>query len=191
MKPVFTFFLIVLVTVGLFCSKRKQKDPLKDQATQNEVVIETRLGNIVFQFLPELAPKTVENFKKLANSEFYNGTTFHRVIPDFMIQGGDPNSKDGNRSNDGMGGPGYNIKAEFSSEKHMRGVVSMARSADPDSAGSQFFVVVKDSPWLDGKYTIFGRVKEGIDVVDKISLVSRDSHDNPLDKIEIQKVYLR
>ena len=119
---------------------------------------------------------------------YYNGTTFHRVIPGFMIQGGDPNSKSDDRSMHGMGGPGYNIKAEFNSKKHKRGIVSMARSQDPDSAGSQFFVVVKDAPFLDGQYTVFGEVVEGMDVADKIVNAKRDGRDNPLERIEIKKV---
>jgi len=156
-----------------------------------EVVIETTKGNIVFELLPELAPEHVKNFEKLASSGFYNGTTFHRVIPGFMIQGGDPNSKDDDRSNDGTGGPGYTIKAEFSQEKHVRGIVSMARATDPDSAGCQFFIIVADSTRLDGKYSVFGRVKEGMDVVDKIVASPRDSRDNPLEKIEMKKVFIR
>jgi peptidyl-prolyl cis-trans isomerase B (cyclophilin B) len=154
-------------------------------------VIETKFGNITVDFLPEIAPKTVENFKKLAGQCFYDGTTFHRVIPGFMIQGGDPNSRSTDRSRHGTGGPGYNIKAEFSRERHTRGAVSMARSSDPDSAGSQFFIVVADAPHLDMQYTIFGRVSSGMDVVDKIVSVSRDARDNPLEKVEMKKVSLK
>lgn len=161
------------------------------QENTKEAVIETTMGTIVFEFLPELAPNTVENFKKLAAKGFYNGTTFHRVIPGFMIQGGDPNSKDSDRSNHGTGGPGYKIKAEFSDEKHVRGIVSMARSAHPDSAGSQFFIMVDSSSHLDGKYTVFGRVKEGMEVVDKIVAAPKDSRDNPLERIEMKQVSLR
>ena len=155
-----------------------------------EAVIETKFGKIVVELLPDLAPKTVENFKKLVEKKFYDDTTFHRVIPGFMIQGGDPNSRDADRSQHGLGGPGYTIKAEFSQEKHVRGIVSMARAADPDSAGSQFFIVVKDAPGLDGQYTVFGRVKEGMDVADKIVAVPRDGRDNPLEKVTM-KVSLR
>ena len=153
----------------------------------NEIaVIETSLGNIEFEFLEDVAPGHVQNFKDLANSDFYNGTIFHRVIPGFMVQGGDPNTKSDDRSSHGMGGPGHTIKAEFNDEPHVRGVVSMARSQDPDSAGSQFFVVVKDSDFLDGQYTAFGRVISGMDVADKIVDSPRDDRDNPIDRIEMK-----
>jgi len=153
----------------------------------NEIaVIETSLGNIEFELLEDVAPGHVQNFKDLANSDFYNGTIFHRVIPGFMIQGGDPNTKSDDRSSHGMGGPGHTIKAEFNDEPHVRGIVSMARSQDPDSAGSQFFVVVKDSDFLDGQYTAFGRVISGMDVADKIVDSPRDDRDNPIDRIEMK-----
>ena len=150
------------------------------------VVIETSLGNIEFELLEDVAPGHVQNFKDLANSDFYNGTIFHRVIPGFMVQGGDPNTKSDDRSSHGMGGPGHTIKAEFNDEPHVRGIVSMARSQDPDSAGSQFFVVVKDSDFLDGQYTAFGRVISGMDVADKIVESPRDSNDNPNERIEMK-----
>ena len=153
----------------------------------NEIaVIETSLGNIEFELLEDVAPGHVQNFKDLANSDFYNGTTFHRVIPGFMVQGGDPNTKSDDRSSHGMGGPGHTIKAEVNDEPHVRGIVSMARSEDPDSAGSQFFVVVKDSDFLDGQYTAFGRVIAGMDVADKIVDSPRDDRDNPIDRIEMK-----
>lgn len=154
-------------------------------------VIETTLGTIEFELLSDQAPGHVKNFKTLAKSSFYNGTTFHRVIPGFMIQGGDPNTKDNDRDNDGFGGPGYQIKAEFNDTPHKRGIVSMARSQNPDSAGSQFFIVVKDSPFLDGKYTVFGRVTRGMDVADKIVSVKTDDRDNPITKVEMKKVYIK
>jgi cyclophilin family peptidyl-prolyl cis-trans isomerase len=158
-------------------------------ASGNEVaVIETTLGDIELELQNDIAPGHVKNFKDLAEKEFYDGTTFHRVIPGFMIQGGDPNTKSDDRSTHGMGGPGYTIKAEFSSTPHTRGVLSMARSQDPDSAGSQFFVVVKDSSFLDNQYTAFGRVTKGMEVVDKIVSVPRDSKDNPDEKVEIKSV---
>ena len=158
-------------------------------ASGNEVaVIETTLGDIELELQNDIAPGHVNNFKDLAEKGFYDGTTFHRVIPGFMIQGGDPNTKSDDRSTHGMGGPGYTIKAEFSSTPHTRGVLSMARSQDPDSAGSQFFVVVKDSSFLDNQYTIFGRVTKGMEVVDKIVSVPRDSKDNPDEKVEIKSV---
>jgi cyclophilin family peptidyl-prolyl cis-trans isomerase len=158
-------------------------------ASGNEVaVIETTLGDIELELQKDIAPGHVKNFKDLAEKGFYDGTTFHRVIPGFMIQGGDPNTKSGDRSTHGMGGPGYTIKAEFSSTPHTRGVLSMARSQDPDSAGSQFFVVVKDSSFLDNQYTAFGCVTKGMEVVDKIVSVPRDSKDNPDEKVEIKSI---
>jgi peptidyl-prolyl cis-trans isomerase B (cyclophilin B) len=153
----------------------------------NEIaVLETPLGKIEFEFLEDLAPGHVKNFKDLANEDFYNDTTFHRVIPGFMIQGGDPNTKSDDRSTHGMGGPGRTIKAEFNDEPHDRGIVSMARAQDPDSAGSQFFVVVKDSHFLDGQYTAFGRVVSGMDVADKIVNSPKDERDNPIERIEMK-----
>jgi cyclophilin family peptidyl-prolyl cis-trans isomerase len=158
-------------------------------ASGNELaVIETTLGDIELELQNDMAPGHVKNFKDLAEKGFYDGTTFHRVIPGFMIQGGDPNTKNDDRSTHGMGGPGYTIKAEFSSTPHTRGVLSMARSQDPDSAGSQFFVVVKDSSFLDNQYTVFGRVTKGMEVVDKIVSVPRDSNDNPDEKVEMKSV---
>ena len=131
-----------------------------------EVTIKTDFGSVKFSLLPELAPETVRSFSKLAKSGFYNGTLFHRVIPGFMIQGGDPNTKNPDQSMWGQGGPGYNLKAEFNSRSHLRGIVSMARAADPDSAGSQFFIVTSDSTFLDKQYTVFGEVTEGMEVAD-------------------------
>ena len=155
------------------------------------VNIETNHGNISFNLLPELAPETVRSFVKLASDGFYDGTLFHRVIPGFMIQGGDPNTKDPNmKSQWGMGGPGFNVKAEFSSRSHLRGIVSMARAQDPDSAGSQFFIVTSDSAFLDRQYTVFGQVKEGMDVADKIVNMDKDGNDCPLEKVVMTKVTL-
>ncbi len=166
------------------------KDGGKDAAKAGEdvAVLQTTMGKIVFRFFDKDAPKHVANFKKLASEGFYNGTTFHRVIPGFMIQGGDPNSKDADRSNDGQGGSGTNIPAEFNSNKHLRGTVSMARASDPNSASCQFFICVAPSSFLDGKYSVFGQVVEGMDAVDKIVGVPRDARDNPLDKVVIEKV---
>ena len=152
--------------------------------------IETNHGKISFELLPDLAPETVRNFEKLAKDGFYDGTLFHRVIPGFMIQGGDPNTKTDNKGSWGMGGPGYNVKAEFSSRSHLRGIVSMARAQDPDSAGSQFFIVTSDSAFLDRQYTVFGQVKEGMDVADKIVNMDRDGNDCPLEKVVMNKVSL-
>ncbi len=152
------------------------------------VNIETNFGKILFKLLPELAPETVRNFEKLAKDGFYDCTLFHRVIPGFMIQGGDPNTKTDNKGSWGTGGPGYNIKAEFSSRSHLRGIVSMARSQDPDSAGSQFFIVTADSTFLDRQYTVFGEVTEGMDVADKIVSLERDGNDCPLEKVQMLHV---
>ena len=154
----------------------------------DEARIETNFGNIKFKLLPDLAPETVRNFVKLAKSGFYNGTLFHRVIPKFMIQGGDPNTKDSDKSKWGLGGPGYNIKAEFNSRSHLRGIVSMARSTDPDSAGSQFFIVTTDSTFLDKQYTVFGEVTEGIEVTDKIVNLPRDGNDCPKQEAKMLEV---
>ena len=152
------------------------------------VIIETNLGTIAFKLLPDLAPETVRNFEKLARDGFYNGTLFHRVIPGFMIQGGDPNTKNGNKNTWGTGGPGHTIKAEFSSRSHHRGIVSMARAQDPDSAGSQFFIVTTDSTFLDRQYTVFGEVIEGIDVADEIVNLQRDRNDCPLEEAKMLHV---
>ena len=149
-------------------------------------VIETKFGKIEIQFFEDKAPGHVKNFKDLANKGFYDGTIFHRVIPGFMIQGGDPNTKGDDRSTHGMGGPGYSIKAEFNDTPHKRGILSMARSQDPDSAGSQFFVVVKDSGFLDGQYTAFGKVLTGMAVADQIVNSPRDRRDNPNKRIEMK-----
>ena len=149
----------------------------------NEVVrLHTNLGDIVVEFFEDKAPKHVESFKKLTRDGFYDGTRFHRVIPGFMIQGGDPNSKSPNRASHGTGGPGYKVPAEFNDIKHTRGILSAARSSDPNSAGSQFFLMVKEYPSLDGQYSVFGNVVEGMDVVDKIVALKRDRNDNPLEE---------
>lgn len=152
---------------------------------EEHAVIETTLGSINLKFYPEIAPNHVNNFIELANNGFYNGTTFHRVIPGFMIQGGDPNTKDHNKMTHGMGGPGHTVKAEFSNKPHKRGILSMARSQHPDSAGSQFFICAADALFLDGQYTVFGEVVEGMDIVDKIVSVPRDARDNPNNRIEM------
>ncbi len=149
------------------------------------VTINTNFGNIKLELLPDIAPETVRNFIKLAKSGFYDGTLFHRIIPKFMIQGGDPNTKQSDKSTWGTGGPGYNIKAEFNSRSHLRGIVSMARSSDPDSAGSQFFIVTSDSTFLDRQYTVFSQVVDGMDVADKIVNLPRDDNDCPLQEAKM------
>lgn len=184
------------------------------------VRIETSAGPILVAMNPELAPNHVANFTRLARTGYYNGTYFHRVIPNFMIQGGDPNTKDANRANDGMGGPKFTdlfsaqelataeskaaalkargyvefqggpcLKAEFSeTAKHVRGTLSMARTNIPDTAGSQFFICVTETPFLDGQYTIFGHVVTGLDAVDKIVNAPRDGRDNPNEPQKIVKM---
>jgi peptidyl-prolyl cis-trans isomerase B (cyclophilin B) len=155
--------------------------------TTTRATIETRFGEIELELLPDKAPGHVKNFVELARKGFYDGTTFHRVIPQFMIQGGDPNSKDAaSRSRHGTGGPGYTIKAEFNDTPHLRGVVSMARAQSPDSAGCQFFICVADSRFLDNQYTAFGRVVRGMEVADKIVSSPRDARDNPNERIEMK-----
>lgn len=154
-----------------------------EQMASTTAVIQTKFGSITLKFHPHNAPNHVDNFIRLAQSGFYNGTLFHRVIPKFMIQGGDPNSKLADRSKHGTGGPGYALKAEFNASPHKRGVLSMARSTHPDSAGSQFFICVADANYLDNKYTVFGEVTTGMEVVDKIVSQPRDQRDNPLEPI--------
>ena len=154
-------------------------------------IITTKFGDIEVELYSDSAPTTVENFKDLAKKGFYDGLIFHRIVPGFVIQGGDPYTRNTtNRSRWGTGGPGWNIKAEFNKNRHTRGVLSMARSQDPDSAGSQFFIVLKDSNFLDGQYTIFGKVKSGMDAVDKIATLKTDDADAPVnpEQAEIIKV---
>ena len=153
-----------------------------------DTIIKTSFGNIKFKLMSDIAPETVRNFSQLAKSGFYNGTLFHRIIPGFMIQGGDPNTKNPDKSTWGQGGPGYNLKAEFNSRSHLRGIVSMARSTDPDSAGSQFFIVTSDSTFLDRQYTVFGEVVEGMEVADKIVNLPRDGNDCPKQEAKMLEV---
>lgn len=158
----------------------------KPKDGEDVAVITTKFGNIVFKFRPDKAPKHVENFKNLASKGFYDKTLFHRVIPTFMIQGGDPNTKDPNKKETyGQGGPGTTVAAEFNNLDHKKGVISMARSQDPDSAGSQFFVVVVDSAFLNNQYTAFGEVVSGIEVAEKIAAQPRNSNDLPNERIEM------
>ena len=153
-----------------------------------EAFIETNFGDIKIKLLPEIAPETVRNFITLTKSSFYDGTLFHRVIPNFMIQGGDPNTKESDKSVWGQGGPGYNLKAEFNSRSHLRGIVSMARSTDPDSAGSQFFIVTSDSTFLDRQYTVFAEVVEGLEIADKIVNLPRDGNDCPSEEAKMLRI---
>jgi peptidyl-prolyl cis-trans isomerase B (cyclophilin B) len=173
---------VVLVNTVVFAAdeKKEEKTPLN---SSNEVaIIKTSEGDMVVQFWTDAAPKTVENFKKLARQGFYDGTTFHRIVKEFMIQGGDPNSKDpAKESSYGEGGPGYNINAEFNDHSHDRGVISMARGPDPDSAGSQFFICLAPVHRLDHQYTTFGKLIKGQDVLEKIgdTSVTRNSMGEP------------
>jgi len=153
---------------------------------KTKAVIETKFGKIGLKFFPDVAPNHVNNFIELAQKGFYDGTTFHRIIPGFMIQGGDPNSKDPDKSKHGTGGPGYTVKAEFNQKPHKRGTLSMARASHPDSAGSQFFICVAESSFLDGQYTAFGEVISGMEVADKIVSQPRDRLDNPNERIEMK-----
>ena len=158
------------------------------EAGRPRAVIETKHGEMELEFFQDKAPGHVKNFLDLARKGVYEGTTFHRVIPGFMIQGGDPNTKNPTapRTQHGTGGPGYTIKAEFNDTPHKRGVVSMARAQDPDSAGSQFFICVADSSFLDRQYTAFGRVVRGLEVADKIVAEPRDGRDNPKERIDMK-----
>jgi peptidyl-prolyl cis-trans isomerase B (cyclophilin B) len=157
-----------------------------EDTKEARAVIETKYGEIELKFYPDIAPKHVENFITLAKKGFYDGTIFHRVIPGFMVQGGDPNTKGPNKATYGAGGPGYTIDAEFSETTHKRGILSMARSQDPNSAGSQFFIIVKASPFLNKEYTVFGEVVEGMDVVDKIVNLPRSRSDLPDERVEMK-----
>jgi peptidyl-prolyl cis-trans isomerase B (cyclophilin B) len=163
---------LVAVLVGecqAFAADEKKAESPTMNAFNEVAVIKTSEGDMVMQFWNDAAPNTSENFKKLARSGFYDGTIFHRIVKGFMIQGGDPNSKDpGKESSYGEGGPGYKIKAEFNDHSHERGVISMARSPDPDSAGSQFFICLAPVPRLDYQYTTFGKLIKGDDVLEKI-----------------------
>ena len=178
------FRLVVILVSGIMLSSVAV---LQVEAGEKvpRAIIETKFGSIELTFFPKKAPNHVENFLKLAKSGFYDGTIFHRIIPGFMIQGGDPNTKDDDTSTYGLGGPGYNLKAEFNNRPHGRGILSMARSQDPDSAGSQFYIVVAESSFLNGKYTVFGKVVKGMDVVDTIVSLDRDARDLPTDRIEM------
>ena len=184
-----TFILIFLIGVLLMSCSKDQK----------VAVISTKFGDMVVEFFPDVAPKHVENFQILAEEGYYNGTTFHRVIPGFMIQGGDPNSKDLDRMNDGTGGragkffgigrendpESWTVPAEFNDTPHQRGTLSMARSQNIDSGSSQFFICHDNAPFLDGQYTVFGQLISGIEVVDEIVNSERDPRDNPFDRVEM------
>jgi len=191
MKRLFGFILLTLLVIGvLFMSTEKEN---------NVAVISTNFGDMVVEFYPDVAPMHVESFIALAEEEYFNGTTFHRVIPGFVIQGGDPNSKLDNRALHGTGGRAgkffglgdendpnsWLIPAEFNDIPHTKGILSMARTNDPNSASSQFFVCHDNAPFLDKNYTVFGKVIEGQDVIDLIVNSEKDMNDNPIEKIEM------
>jgi peptidyl-prolyl cis-trans isomerase B (cyclophilin B) len=160
---------VALLSTALFAVEERKAETSSVNSLSEVAVIKTSEGNMVVQFWTDAAPNTVENFKKLARQGFYDGTIFHRIVKEFMIQGGDPNSKDPAKENNyGEGGPGYNLKAEFNDHSHDRGVISMARGPDPDSAGSQFFICLAPVHRLDHQYTTFGKVIKGEDVLEKI-----------------------
>jgi peptidyl-prolyl cis-trans isomerase B (cyclophilin B) len=201
MRKLFGLALGVVLFAGTAFAQEKKEpsdaDKKPDAAPVKEVaVIKTTAGEMVVEFWPEVAPKTVENFKKLARQGFYDGTAFHRIIKGFMIQGGDPLTKDvSNEAKFGTGDPGYKINAEFNDRKHVKGVISMARSNDPNSAGSQFFIMLAPAPSLDNQYTGFGKLIKGEDVLDKIgdsrvtyTAGSRRELSKPVDRIEVQSV---
>ncbi len=180
------FFVVILFMAG--CAKEEKVG-----------VISTRFGDIVVEFYPEVAPKHVESFQILAEQGYYDGTLFHRVIPGFVIQGGDPNTKGNNKATYGMGGhagkyygigkeddpESWMLPAEFNPTPHKRGILSMARSRDPNSAGSQFFICVANANQLDNQYTVFGNVIQGMDVVDRIVNLPTDQRDNPRERVEM------
>jgi peptidyl-prolyl cis-trans isomerase B (cyclophilin B) len=174
---------LTLCLIALALGANINAEENKPMNTPNEVaIIKTSEGDMVVQFWTDAAPNTIENFKKLARQGFYDGTIFHRIVKDFMIQGGDPNSKDPAKENSyGQGGPGYQIKAEFNDHSHDRGVISMARSSDPDSAGSQFFICLAPVHRLDHQYTTFGKLIKGEDVLEKIGStpVERNAQGEP------------
>jgi peptidyl-prolyl cis-trans isomerase B (cyclophilin B) len=166
---------------------------MSNSTPAEHAVIKTAYGEMTIAFWPDVAPKTVENFKKLARSGFYDGTAFHRIIKGFMIQGGCPNTKAGEKGMPGTGGPGWKVKAEFNKKAHVRGVISMARSSDPDSAGSQFFICHGDASFLDGKYTAFGELVKGDDVLEKLAGVPTThggggEKSTPVERVAVESV---
>ena len=191
MKKVFLIPILILTIVGVF---------LMTYEKESEVaVISTNFGDMVVEFYPDLAPMHVESFIALTNEKYFNGTTFHRVIPGFVIQGGDPNSRNENRMTHGTGGRAgkffgigneedpstWLIPQEFNPTPHVKGILSMARTNDPNSASSQFFVCHDNASFLDNNYTVFGKVIDGLDIIDMIANVAKDQNDNPLEKVEM------
>jgi len=183
-RGVVMFGCIVMVH-GLVVPVVLAEEPTTEKHAPH-VILKTKFGEMEIVLFPDLAPKHVESFLKLAKSGFYNGTIFHRILPGFMIQGGDPLTKDpANRNRFGTGGPGYTVPAEFSKVAHEKGILSAARTQDPNSAGSQFFIMVAKSPHLDGQYTVFGEVVQGLEVLETIVNQPRDLKDNPVKRIEM------
>jgi peptidyl-prolyl cis-trans isomerase B (cyclophilin B) len=165
----YSILLMLLIASAVFAVEEKKEEKTPMNSSNEVAVIKTSEGEMVVQFWTDAAPNTIDNFKKLARQGFYDGTIFHRIVKGFMIQGGDPNSKDPAKENSyGEGGPGYNIKAEFNDHSHDRGVISMARGPDPDSAGSQFFICLAPVHRLDHQYATFGKLIKGQDVLEKI-----------------------
>ena len=186
------FFCLLGLAFGVKEVRSEEKKPM-DSKTNEVAVIKTSEGEMVVQFWTDAAPNTIENFKKLARSGFYDGTIFHRIVKGFMIQGGDPLSKDPKKeSSYGTGGPGYKIKAEFNDHPHARGVISMAREMDSDSAGSQFFICLAPVPRLDHQYTTFGKLIKGDDVLEKIGnapvTFANGENSKPTKRVVINKI---
>ena len=191
MKTLTLCLLAVMFALPLFSNNNQvqMKDPV---AGTPRAIIHTNYGDMTVEFWPDVAPRTVENFLKLSRENFYNGTAFHRIIKGFMIQGGCPNSKIGARGAPGTGGPGYQVKAEFNNRKHEKGVLSMARSSDPDSAGSQFFVCHGDADFLNNKYTAFGKLVAGEETLNKIAGIAcvGQERSTPTERVEITSIEL-
>jgi len=198
LKPMKTLRLSLLsalaVVAALTFSSCNNKEQMKDSSAAGtpRAIIHTNYGDMTVEFWPEVAPRTVDNFLKLSREKFYNGTAFHRIIKGFMIQGGCPNSKIGARGTPGTGGPGYMVKAEFNNRAHVKGVLSMARSSDPDSAGSQFFICHGDASFLNNQYTAFGKLVAGEEVLNKIADVVcvGPERSTPTERVEITGVEL-
>ena len=196
LKPMKTLRLCLLSAVAIMAAlplfSSNNQVQMKDPASTPRAIIHTNYGDMTVEFWPDVAPRTVDNFLKLSREKFYDGTAFHRVIKGFMIQGGCPNSKVGARGVPGTGGPGYMVKAEFNNRAHVKGVLSMARSSDPDSAGSQFFVCHGDASFLNNKYTAFGKLVSGEEVLNKIAAIRCVGQEGstPTERVEITSVEL-
>jgi len=187
MRKFLVFAFLFLTGYTLYAVDQEEKAKQSD----NIVVIETDFGEIQFGLFEDAAPENVDSIVKLVKKDFYNGTTFHRIVPGFVIQGGDPLTKDKNPSNDGTGGPGYYVKDEFSKDlKHLTGTVALAKARD-DQNGSQFYICLEKLNFLDGKYTIVGQVIKGMDTAYKIAKVKRDKNNRPIENVVMKKVYLK